>query len=133
AKYAAHYCHYGMIGAVLMDNLNETRTFLAVANALSFAAAAKRLHLSPAQTSKLVSRLENRLGVRLLNRTTRDVSLTDAGATYAARARVLVEDFDSLMTSSRDGARGLTGTLRIAAPVSFASAVLDGILVDFAK
>lgn len=116
-----------------MDNLNETKTFLAVADMLSFAAAARRLRMSAAQASKLVSRLEARLGVRLLNRTTRDVSLTDAGAIYAARARTVVDDFDTLETVVRDGARGLKGTLRIAAPVSFASAVLDEILIDFAK
>ena len=116
-----------------MDNLNETRTFLAVADALSFAAAARRLRMSPAQASKLISRLEERLGVRLLNRTTRDVSLTDVGANYAARARTVVDEFDALQTAARDGVRGLKGTLRIAAPVSFASAVLDDILIDFAK
>jgi DNA-binding transcriptional LysR family regulator len=116
-----------------MDNLNETRTFLAVADALSFAAAARRLRMSPAQASKLISRLEERLAVRLLNRTTRDVSLTDAGADYAARARAVVDDFDALETSARDGVRALKGTLKIAAPVSFASAVLDDILIDFAK
>lgn len=116
-----------------MDNLNETRTFLAVADALSFAAAARRLRLSPAQTSKLVSRLEERLGLRLLNRTTRDVSLTDAGANYAAAARAVVEDFDALEMSARDGVRTLKGILKIAAPVSFASAVFDEILIDFAK
>ncbi len=116
-----------------MDNLNETRTFLAVADALSFAAAARRLRMSAAQASKLVSRLEARLGIRLLNRTTRDVSLTDAGATYAARARSVVDEFDTLETAMREGARSLKGTLKIAAPVSFASAVLDEILIDFAK
>lgn len=116
-----------------MDNLNETKTFLAVTDALSFAAAARRLRMSPAQASKLVSRLEQRLGVRLLNRTTRDVSLTDAGANYAARARSLVEEFDALETTARVGGRALKGILRIAAPVSFASSVLDDILIDFAK
>ena len=116
-----------------MDNLNETRTFLAVVDALSFAAAARRLHISSAQASKLVTRLESRLGVRLLNRTTRDVSLTDAGASYAARASAIVDDFDSLEAEVRDGARSLKGTLRIAAPVSFASLVLDELLLDFAK
>jgi DNA-binding transcriptional LysR family regulator len=116
-----------------MDNLNETRTFLAVADALSFAAAARRLRMSAAQASKLVSRLEERLGVRLLNRTTRDVSLTDAGTNYAVRARTVVDEFDALETSARDGVHALKGTLKIAAPVSFASAVFDEILMEFAK
>lgn len=116
-----------------MDNLEETRTFLAVAEARSFAAAARRLRISPGQATKLVGRLEDRLGVRLLNRTTRVVSLTDAGANFAPRARTLVDDFDDLGQSVREGARTLKGALRIAAPVSFASAILDKILIDFAK
>lgn len=116
-----------------MDNLDETRTFLAVAEARSFAAAARRLRMSPAQASKLVRRLEDRLGVRLLNRTTRDVSLTEEGAGFAHRARPVLEDFDLLENSVRESGRVLRGTLKIAAPVSFASAVFDEILVGFAR
>ncbi len=116
-----------------MDNLDETRTFLAVASALSFATAAKRLRISSAQASKLVKRLEDRLRVRLLNRTTRDVSLTDAGTLFAARARSVVEDFDALERAVSEGEKALRGTLKIAVPVSFASAVLDEILIEFAK
>lgn len=116
-----------------MDNLNETRTFLAVADALSFAAAARKLRTSAAQASKLVARLEDRLGVRLLNRTTRAVSLTDAGAGYAARARQVVDEFEALQAFVREGDKGARGLLKIAAPVSFASAVLDGLLLEFAR
>jgi DNA-binding transcriptional LysR family regulator len=116
-----------------VDNLDETKTFLAVADALSFAAAAKKLHISAAQASKLVSRLEDRLGVRLLNRTTRNVSLTDAGTVYAQQARTVVDDFEALELFGRGGAQSLKGILKIAAPVSFATAVLDPILADFAR
>ncbi|RUU06643.1 LysR family transcriptional regulator, partial [Mesorhizobium sp. M6A.T.Ca.TU.002.02.2.1] len=65
-----------------MDRLDEVRVFVAVADALSFAGAARRLGISPAQASKAVARLEDRLRARLLNRTTRDVSLTDTGRAY---------------------------------------------------
>ena len=57
-----------------MERLDDIRAFVAVADALSFAEASRRLSLSPAQTSKLVARLEDRLGARLLNRTARRVA-----------------------------------------------------------
>ena len=78
-----------------MDRVDDIRTFVAVADALSFTEAARRLGRSPAQISKLVARLEDRLGARLLNRTTRDVSLTDTGRAYLERARILLDDYDA--------------------------------------
>jgi len=76
-----------------MDTLVGMRTFRAVAEQGSFVAASKRMGLSPAATSKHVMRLEERLGVRLLNRNSRNVSLTDEGQIYLER---LVETLDSL-------------------------------------
>jgi DNA-binding transcriptional LysR family regulator len=81
--------------------------------------------------SKLVARLENRLGARLLNRTTRDVSLTDTGRAYLERARGLLEDFEALEGSVRDQS-GPRGLLRISAPVSFGANQLTPALLDFA-
>ena len=114
-----------------MDRFDEINAFAAVADARSFTQGARRLGVSSAQISKLVARLENRLGARLLNRTTRDVSLTDTGRAYLERARLLLEDFESLEGSVRDqtGPRGL---LRISAPVSFGSSQLTPALLDFA-
>jgi DNA-binding transcriptional LysR family regulator len=88
--------------------------------------------LSPAQTSKLVARLEDRLGARLLNRTTRDVSLTDTGRAYLDRARLLLEDYDALESSVRD-VKGPRGLLRLSVPVSFGAAQLESALLDFAR
>ena len=68
-----------------MDRLDEINAFAAVADARSFTQAARRLGVSGAQVSKLVARLEDRLGARLLNRTTRDVALTDTGRAYLDR------------------------------------------------
>ena len=82
-----------------MDRLDEIRAFTAVAEARSFTQGARKLDVSPAQISKLVARLENRLDARLLNRTTRDVSLTDTGQAYLERARELLESFDALELS----------------------------------
>ena len=115
-----------------MDRLDEIRAFTAVAEARSFTQGARKLGVSSAQVSKLVARLENRLGARLLNRTTRDVSLTDTGQAYLEQARDLLESFDALETSVRDQS-GPSGTLRVSAPVSFGKNQLTPALLDFAS
>jgi DNA-binding transcriptional LysR family regulator len=114
-----------------LDRLDEINAFIAVADQRSFTQAARRLGVSSAQVSKLVARLENRLGARLLNRTTRDVSLTDTGRAFLERARQVLEDFQSLESSVREQA-GPHGLLRISAPVSFGTAELTPALLEFA-
>ena len=114
-----------------MDRLDEINAFTAVAEARSFTQGARRLGVSGAQVSKLVARLENRLGARLLNRTTRDVSLTDTGRAYLERARELLEGFEALETSVRD-TTGPSGLLKISAPVSFGRGQLTPALLEFA-
>ena len=114
-----------------MDRFDEISAFAAVADARSFTQGARRLGVSSAQVSKLVARLENRLGARLLNRTTRDVSLTDTGRAYLERARVLLEDFEALETSVREEG-GPKGLLKISAPMSFGASQLTPALLDFA-
>jgi DNA-binding transcriptional LysR family regulator len=115
-----------------MDRLDEIRAFAAVADARSFTQGARKLDVSGAQVSKLVARLENRLGARLLNRTTRDVSLTDTGQAYLERARELLESFDALETSVRDQT-GPSGNLKVSAPVSFGKNQLTPALLEFAS
>jgi DNA-binding transcriptional LysR family regulator len=114
-----------------MDRIDELRVFIAVADLRGFAQAARRLGISPAQASKLIARLEDRLDTRLLNRTTRDVSLTDAGRAFQARARVLVEEFEQLERSAQETAVP-SGLLKLTAPVSF-GAQLGSLLLDFAR
>jgi DNA-binding transcriptional LysR family regulator len=114
-----------------MDRFDEISAFAAVADARSFTQGARRLGISSAQISKLVARLENRLGARLLNRTTRDVSLTDTGRAYLDRARNLLEDFDALEGSVRDQS-GPKGLLKVSAPVSFGATQLTPAILDFA-
>lgn len=115
-----------------MDRLDEIRAFVAVAEARSFTQGSRKLDVSGAQVSKLVARLENRLGARLLNRTTRDVSLTETGQAYLERARELLEEFDALETSVRDQS-GPSGNLKVSAPVSFGKGQLTPALLDFAS
>ncbi|HEY8572409.1 LysR family transcriptional regulator [Phenylobacterium sp.] len=116
-----------------MDRLEEINAFVSVAEAKSFTHGAKRLGVSSAQASKLVARLENRLGSRLLNRTTRDVSLTDTGRAYLERARILLEEFEALESSVRDVDGCPRGVLKISAPVSFGAHQLTPALLEFAE
>lgn len=106
--------------------------FVAVMEAGSFAAAAARLGTSSGQASKLVSRLEGELGVRLLNRTTRAVSATEAGQAYFDRVRPLLEEFDDLDLAVRNAAQVPRGRLRLTAPLTFGTMELAPALNDFA-
>lgn len=102
-----------------MDRFRELSVFVAVVDAGSFVGAGEALRISKAAVSRCVQELEARLGARLLQRTTRRLSLTEAGRAYYARARQLLADLDEA-----DGAVGAVtgqplGTVRINAPLSF--------------
>ena len=92
-----------------MDTTNDMRAFVRVVEHQSFSAAAVVLGLTPSAVSKLVSRLEDRLGVRLLHRTTRRLALTSEGEVYFARARQIladIEEAEAEVTRSRGSPRG---------------------------
>src|SRR5262245_39908216 len=114
-----------------MDRIEELRVFVTVADMRGFAQAGRRLSISPAQVSKLIAHLEDRLNCRLFNRTTRDVSLTDEGCALQARARMLVEEYDLLERSAQETAKP-RGVLKLSAPISFGQQ-LGPILLDFAN
>jgi DNA-binding transcriptional LysR family regulator len=114
-----------------MDRLDDMRAFVAVADARSFTRGAARLGVSPAQVSKAVARLEDRLGARLLHRTTRDVSLTDVGQAYLERARELSDSFQALEASVQDTGTP-RGLLKLSAPTVFGATQLAPALLDFA-
>lgn len=116
-----------------MDRLDANRMFLAVMETGSFTAAAARLGTSSGQASKLVSSLENALGVRLLNRTTRAIAPTEVGQAYFERVRALLEEFDSLEAAIKDAAEEPSGRLRITAPLTFGAMALTQVLSDFAR
>lgn len=115
-----------------MDRLESDRMFLAVMESGSFTAAAERLGTSSGQASKLVSRLEGVLGVRLLNRTTRSVSPTEAGQAYFHRLRPLLEEYDSLEAQVRHSTHAPRGRLRLTAPLTFGVVELTPALNAFA-
>lgn len=114
-----------------MDRVEAMRVFVAVVDEGAFAHGADRLEMSPQLVSKYVSRLEQHLGVRLLNRTTRRIHLTEEGGRYYQRARHVleeIEDMENELGNLQSEARGL---LRISAPVSFAIRHLAPVLADF--
>ncbi len=114
-----------------MDTLEAMRVFSAVAEQGSFSEAARRLGMSKALASKKVAQLEEHLGVRLLNRTTRHVGLTETGAAYRERCAALVAEVDEAhdMVRSRHGAP--RGVLKVAAPRAFGEDVLIPAMASF--
>ncbi|MCB1410665.1 MAG: LysR family transcriptional regulator, partial [Rhodobacteraceae bacterium] len=101
-----------------MDITDELKAFVATAQTGSFTAAADLLGVSNRLTSKYVAALEGRLGVRLMQRTTRKVGLTPAGEDLLARAPAILNDLDDLLAGVAETSRGLTGLIRISAPVT---------------
>lgn len=114
-----------------MDRFSEIRAFVCVAELGSFVAAAERLELSRAMVTKLVSSLEGRLGVRLMHRTTRRLSLTEAGETYLGQAGGLLAELDDLDARLSQGASSPVGRLRVSAPVSFGMRYLGRAVAGF--
>ncbi|MGO5000099.1 LysR substrate-binding domain-containing protein [Oceanisphaera sp. W20_SRM_FM3] len=114
-----------------MDRIDAMRAFVTVVSEGSFTRASERLAMSPQLVSKYVSQLEQRLGTRLLNRTTRKVHITEAGSRYAQRAQQLLADLDDMDSQLNDLQENAQGQLRISAPVSFASLHLAPLLYRF--
>lgn len=114
-----------------MDTLDAMRVFVAVAERNGFSAAAEALDRSTASVTRQIAALEQRLGTRLLNRTTRRVSLTSAGTAYYQRAVQLLAEFDDLEAAVGAQALQPSGLLRINAPVSFGIARLGPLLAGF--
>lgn len=102
-----------------MDGLVEMRVFVAVAEAGSFVGGARRLGLSPPAVTRGVAALERRLGARLLNRTTRVVRLTEAGARFLADCRRILGEVEEAEASVAGDHGEPRGTLSVTAPVMF--------------
>jgi DNA-binding transcriptional LysR family regulator len=116
-----------------MDTLAAMRIFATVVEAGSFARAAERLDLAKSVVSKHVAALEAHLGVRLLNRTTRRLSLTEAGAAYVERSRELLAEIEALEASVGDMVERPRGLLRINAPVTFGVMHLGAALAAYGR
>src|SRR5690606_41593698 len=116
-----------------MGELEAIRVFLTVAELESFAGAARQLGMTRASVTRAVAALEERLGVQLLVRTTRQVSLTSAGAVYAARVRPLAERLAEPAEQTREAQGVTSGLLRLSAPMSFGLTVLPFLLPAFRR
>lgn len=116
-----------------MDRIDAMRAFVTVVNAGTFTRAADRLEMSPQLVSKYVSQLEQHLGVRLLNRTTRKIHLTEAGTSYHQQAQQVLNDIDDMESQIGDLQTQAQGLLRISAPVSFAIRHMTPFLNEFQK
>lgn len=114
-----------------MDVLNAMRVFQAVVEEGSFTAAADKMNLSNAAVSKTISQLEDHLGGRLLNRTTRRLSLTDSGSEYFDRCRDIIENIQ--LAEDSVGALNTTprGVLRVNAPLDYGIDVLPEAMSQF--
>lgn len=116
-----------------MDKIGHMRALVTVAKLGSFSAAARELAVTPGMLSKQVKHLEQALDVRLLNRTTRGVSLTDAGEFYVEQVVDIlqrIEDTESALAARNSGPRGV---LRISCPPSFGRHVLTPVIATYAR
>lgn len=114
-----------------MDRLEEMRVFVRIVDAGSITAAADQLNLAKSAVSRRLAELEKRLGVQLLRRTTRRLSLTDSGRGFYARSAQILADVDEAEHEVAAADTALTGRLRVAAPLSFGVRHLGPAITEF--
>jgi DNA-binding transcriptional LysR family regulator len=116
-----------------MDRIDAMQAFVAVADLQGFAPAARKLGLSPSGVTRLIAALEDRLGARLLQRTTRSVTLTDVGARYLERARRILGDVEEAEGSVQDERTKPSGRLVVSAPVGFGRLHVSPVMSAYLK
>jgi len=114
-----------------MDRLTGLSVFAKVVEASSFAAAARLLNLSPAMVTKHVQTLEGRLGVRLLNRSTRRVSLTEVGQSYYEHCLRILAELEEADGAARELQTAPRGLLKVTAPISFGTRRLAPTIAEY--
>ncbi|MGG7522940.1 LysR family transcriptional regulator [bacterium BS0013] len=117
----------------MTDTLKDIPVFVAAVEAGSFAQAATRLHLSRSAVGKSIARLEERLGVRLFQRTTRSQSLTDNGALFYERCLRALEEIRGAESLLETGKQQVSGRLRVAMPVLFGRQCVAPLLIELAQ
>ena len=115
-----------------MDRFEDMRCFMEVVDRGSVTRAADAMSIAPSAVSRRIKELEARLGAQLLTRTTRSMSLTEAGQAFYDRARAILAQVEEAEGEVADAGRALHGQLRIAAPLSFGVRHLAPILAAFA-
>lgn len=116
-----------------MDRFSELRAFTAVVEAGSFSAAAREMGQSRSSVNRLVIALEERLGVQLMHRTTRSVSVNSNGRALYDRARQLLDDLDEIEASVSSTRTELVGKLRISAPLPLGDLDFSDLIAAFLK
>src|SRR5579872_4665632 len=117
----------------VMDRIDAMQAFLAVADLEGFAPAARKLKLSPSAVTRLIASLEEHLGARLLQRTTRSVALTDAGARYLARVRRILADVEEAEASIKAERTRPSGRLVVSAPIVFGRLHVSPVMSEYLK
>ena len=112
-------------------SLNDVSVFVEVARANGFRAAAENLNLGAGSVSETIRRMEERLGVRLIERTTRQMSLTSAGEKLFQRTLPALNDLQSALDELEEDEDTLSGTLRLSAPRSSSSFFLDKLIAAY--
>ncbi len=116
-----------------MDRIDAMRAFVSVADLEGFAPAARKLGLSASAVTRLVAGLEEHLGARLLQRTTRSVTLTDVGARYLERARRILGDVEEAEASAQAERSQPSGRLVVSAPLMFGRLHVGPIMSAYLK
>jgi DNA-binding transcriptional LysR family regulator len=116
---------------MMMDRFTSLRAFREIVESGSFAGAARRLGLSAPMTSKHIAQLESALGARLLHRSSRRLSLTEAGELYFAQCRQALEILEAADAEVQQGASNPRGQLKISAPVWCANGCFVDVLADY--
>lgn len=115
------------------ESINEMAALVATVSAGSFSRAAIRLEMTPSGVSKLVARLERRLGVQLLQRTTRTMQLTEAGVFYHDRAERVLEDIDGIERDLEGHHNHPRGRLRVTAPTVLGEVLIMPVIIAYQR
>jgi DNA-binding transcriptional LysR family regulator len=116
-----------------MDRIDAMQAFVAVADLQGFAPAARKLGLSPSGVTRLIAALEERLGSRLLQRTTRSVALTDVGKRYLERARQILADVDEAEGAVEGERTRPGGRLVVSAPIGFGRLHVSQVISEYLR
>ncbi len=116
-----------------MDRIDAMQAFVAVADLEGFAPAARKLKLSPSAVTRLIAALEERLGARLLQRTTRSVTLTDTGRHYLERARRILADVEEAERAAEGERTRPSGRLVVSAPLGFGRLHVSPVMSAYLK
>src|ERR1700732_545684 len=116
-----------------MDRIDAMQAFVAVADLRGFAPAARKLGQSPSNVTRLIAALEDRLGARLLQRTTRQVALTDVGARYLERVRRILGDVEEAEAAAEGERSRPSGRLVVSAPVGFGRLHVSAVMSAYLK